>query len=364
MRYIKIYPNSGAVQTALDAQELGKPYMAYLEDEHRIDWNSLGGEPGPEPEPVYSAMPLTFEILSSGTITWVKHGNIGDKEISYSTDEGENWTSITSTTEGAVINVNAGDKVQFKGNNSTYGSANTTDYTSFMGTAKFKAYGNMYSLSTSDYESVTTVSNYAYRMMFFNNVNLVDAENLILAANNMGISSYDRMFFGCTNLTKAPALPAMNLNNTCYEEMFGRCTNLTIGPDLPAQVIQTGSYSAMFDRSGLVQLPNMSASTLAGNNCMATMFLSCTSLTAAVLPESIVRLGNGTAASVFQNMFRGCSNLSYIKCTATNNLTTTELNGWVLGVSPTGTFVKHRNAVWPTGVSGIPDGWTVVDADI
>lgn len=362
MRYIKIYSNSGAVQTALDAQELGKPYMAYLEDEHRIDWNTLGDEP--EPEPVYSAMPLTFEIISAGTVTWVKHGSASERVISYSTDGGNNWTSITATTEGAVINVNAGDKVQFKSTYSSYGTGNTSDYTNFMGTAKFKMYGNLYSLLGNNYEEVQAVGNYAFRMLFFNNTGLVDAENLVMNANSLGISSHDRMFFGCTNLAKAPKLPAMQLNNTCYEEMFGRCTSLTIGPDLPAQVIQTGSYSAMFDRSGLVQLPNMSASTLAGNNCMATMFLSCTSLTAAVLPESIVKLGDINVVSVFQNMFRACTNLSYIKCTARNNITETELSGWVLGIAPTGTFVKHPDATWPTGTSGIPDGWTVVNADI
>ena len=37
MRYIQKLANSGAVQTALDQEELGNPYMVYLEDERRID---------------------------------------------------------------------------------------------------------------------------------------------------------------------------------------------------------------------------------------------------------------------------------------------------------------------------------------
>ena len=38
------------------------------------------------------------------------------------------------------------------------------------------------------------------------------------------------------------------------------------------------------------------------------------------------------------------------------------LDGWVNGVSSTGTFVKHPNMTsLPTGVSGIPTGWTVQD---
>lgn len=31
------------------------------------------------------------------------------------------------------------------------------------------------------------------------------------------------------------------------------------------------------------------------------------------------------------------------------------------GVSPTGTFVKKAGVDWPTGNSGIPSGWTVVE---
>jgi hypothetical protein len=43
---------------------------------------------------------------------------------------------------------------------------------------------------------------------------------------------------------------------------------------------------------------------------------------------------------------------------------------WLHGVAATGTFTKAKDAVWPTntfftennGESGIPSGWTVVDA--
>ena len=194
-------------------------------------------------------------------------------------------------------------------------------------------------------------------MLFSNNVAITDAENLILNPTTLAVDAYNRMFFGCTALTSAPALPATNLDALCYEEMFGKCTSLTHGPDIPATTIPQGAYSAMFDRSGLVEIPTMSATTLSGNNTMATMFLSCTSLTAVTLPESILSLGSGPA--VFQNMFRGCSNLSYIKCTAAQGLTAVNLKDWVLGVAANGTFVKRTGANWLSGSSGIPTGWTV-----
>ena len=38
---------------------------------------------------------------------------------------------------------------------------------------------------------------------------------------------YDSMFYGCTGLTQAPALPATTLASYCYDSMFYGCTGLT-----------------------------------------------------------------------------------------------------------------------------------------
>jgi hypothetical protein len=34
------------------------------------------------------------------------------------------------------------------------------------------------------------------------------------------------MFYGCTSLTTAPALPATTLSNYCYQSMFRKCSRL------------------------------------------------------------------------------------------------------------------------------------------
>jgi hypothetical protein len=63
-------------------------------------------------------------------------------------------------------------------------------------------------------------------------------------------------------------------------------------------------------------------------------------------------------------MFDSCSNLNYIKMLATDISATTCLLDWVYGVSSTGTFVKNPALSEETigrGISGIPEGWTVVD---
>jgi hypothetical protein len=118
------------------------------------------------------------------------------------------------------------------------------------------------------------------------------------------------MFKNCSSLTTAPELPAAELVNYCYAYMFSGCSSLTTAPVLPATTL--------------------------ANEC-------------------------------YYYMFNGCTKLNYIKCLAPvifgfSNPT----SDWVNGVSNTGTFVKYPGMNdWRTGSSsGIPEGWTVVDAEL
>lgn len=92
--------------------------------------------------------------------------------------------------------------------------------------------------------------------------------------------------------------------------------------------------------------------------CYTTMFKNCSSMvTAPTLPATTL------AESCYQNMFVGCSSLSKIKCLATDISATSCTNRWVHGVSQSGTFIKNASmSSWPSGDSGIPNGWTVQDA--
>jgi hypothetical protein len=87
------------------------------------------------------------------------------------------------------------------------------------------------------------------------------------------------------------------------------------------------------------------------------MFNGCTRLTTAPeLPATTLE------SYCYSNMFYGCSKLNYIKMLATDISASNCLNSWVYRVSSSGTFVKNldMNSL-PTGVNGIPSGWTVVD---
>lgn len=283
----------------------------------------------------FSKKPLTFNILSAGTINWTASNASIAKTIDYKLNNGE-WTSITSNTGSSAptITVNSGDKVQFRGNNTQYGNG-SSNYNSFgSSTAEFEVEGNIMSLIYGDdfKNNLTISSANTFNGLFRDCAKLVYAKNLILPATTLADWCYYNMFYNCKSLTTAPALPATTLANGCYNNMFRGCTSLTTAPALPATTL--------------------------ANYCYDSMFQDCISLTTAPeLPATTLR------SLCYDSMFAGCSKLNYIKCLATNISAYGCTSGWVYNVASTGTFVKNPNMTsWPTDTNGIPTGWTVQDA--
>ena len=252
----------------------------------------------------FSQEPLTFNITSGGTIDWKSPYS----PIEYKLNDGE-WTLYTSDGMGYLpnIKVKVGDKIQFRGNNATYGSSG--DYSTFKGsTAEFEVEGNIMSLiNSTDFGTLTTLSsNYTFKYLFRECTGLNSAENLILPATTLTENCYYGMFYGCVKLRTAPTiLPATTLANKCYAFMFYGCVSLRTASELPATTLVQNCYDAMFFR---------------------------------------------------------CRSLNYIKCLATDISATKCTNLWVSGVASTGTFVKAASMNdWTTGNNGIPSGWTVVN---
>ena len=353
-RYINSFSTENDIQIALENGELLKPYVAYIEDVDRIDWNSK--------EIVdYTTEYLTFNILSAGTINWTASNTDVTKTIDYKLNSGE-WVSITSNTGSSAptITVNSGDKLQFRGNNTQYATS-YSKYNSFTGsTASFEIEGNIMSLIYGDdfKNKLTISSTYAFASLFSECVNLVSSENLILPATTLNIMCYADMFNGCASLTTAPALPATTLASNCYASMFKGCTSLTTAPALPATTLAYQCYGQMFwSCTSLTTAPDLPATTLT-DSCYRQMFYGCTSLaTAPALPATTL------ISSCYYNMFYGCSSLNYIKCLAIDISASYSTYYWVDGVAATGTFVKAAGMTkWRTGKDGIPSGWTVQDA--
>lgn len=148
------------------------------------------------------------------------------------------------------------------------------------------------------------------------------------------VPKFYRLFVGCTTIVHISKdfLPATTLADDCYHSMFADCTSLTTAPELPATTLADDCYSEMFN--------------------------NCTSLTTAPeLPAATLKL------YCYHSMFAGCTKLNYIKMLATDISASSCLYNWVNGVASSGTFVKNpAMTTLPTGSSGIPSGWTVVNA--
>ena len=306
----------------------------------------------------YSKEPLTFKILSYGTINWTASNTGITKTIEYKVNGGK-WASITSNTgeTAPTINVVEGDIVQFRGNNESYANS-PSKYNSFSGsTALFEIEGNIMSLIYGDnFKNNSTISStYTFTSLFRDCTKSVSVENLVLPVTTLLDYCYYCMFYGCTALTTAPSvLPATTLADYCYGRMFRGCSSLTTAPELPATTLANHCYSNMFQ--GCIKLttaPILPATTLA-NGCYSNMFSDCRNITTApVLPATTL------ASSCYAGMFNSCTKLNYIKCLATDISASDCTFVWVTNVAETGTFVKKQGVTWESGINGIPTGWTI-----
>lgn len=267
----------------------------------------LGAEqiyPTTPPVPV-SAMPLTFEILSGGTLGWECHSGNTLLPIYVSVNNGA-WELMSSG-----LTLSAGDSVQVKGDNTSYWTYNYANRFTNDSQIKYNVKGNIMALiDSTGYTGLTALTSsneYAFRFLFSGCTGVVDAANLILPTGLVD-GCFWGMFNNCTGLTTAPELPATTLETYCYCNMFAYCTSLRTAPKLPAAVLKTSCYYYMFYE---------------------------------------------------------CRHISRIECLATDTSASTCIRNWVNGVAATGTFVKNPSmSSWGSGVSGIPSGWTVIDAVI
>ena len=341
---------------------------------------------------------LTFDIISGGTINWNYSNGRYDVPIEYSKDGGAVWTEIHPSS-ATSFDVESGDTVIFRGYNSG-GTENSLAARANFGdsTAVFNVRGNVYSLVFGD--DFRGKNDFSGRLgALFAGCKIVSAGEMVIPCgkeklhrmfqkctmltvapiigNRTGDTSvsqgsysgsYERMFYGCTSLVRfGRKLKIKKVSGNGCLEMFARCTSLV---NAPVELLDTegagGAYTAMFDGcTSLVNAPDIIPVEYPSTQMCMNMFRGCTSLVKA--PEMV-------AVSIqhyaFYGMFSGCTSLSYVKCLATEIGTTMDggnerlaTNLWMMGVPRGGTFVKAASMEnWTRGASGIPSGWTVVDA--
>ena len=171
----------------------------------------------------------------------------------YSTD-GINWSVFTPGTTTITL-ANVGDKVYFRGDNTTVNESSSIYY-KFVMSGKIAASGNIMSLLDKTCQSTTISNAYCYYYMFRDCTSLTTAP--ALPATTLANYCYGYMFSSCTSLTTAPVLPATTLANNCYRQMFYNCTSLTTAPALPATTLADNCYRHMF--SGCTSLQVYSSS--------------------------------------------------------------------------------------------------------
>ena len=356
----------------------------------------------------YSKEYLTIEAVDNNALVRFIAYSTSDmsvsKDIQYSKDK-SNWATVSfgNSSGGNIpgVGINKGEKLYLKGDNLTY-SDYSDDNNQFYDckieitgdNSNAKLYGNIMSLLYADnFANQTTLYNRCtFRSLFSSSTALTDASNLVLPATTLTEKCYEAMFSDCSSLISIPKLPATTLapwcyssmfqnctsliesiqelpattlTEECYSYMFNGCTSLRLTPDLPATTLAPSCYAYMFSDTGITAGPELPATTLA-EECYAFMFNNCASMwTAPDLPATTL------ARSCYWGMFKGCSLLTYIKCLGYTSGDNTGENDkpmiyytseWVNGVSSTGTFIKNPNMAWPTGISGIPDGWKIEDA--
>ena len=174
-----------------------EPWLSFTEDVEETHYNKTKREKMIE-------VPLTFEIISGGTILWKASDSSVTKTIEYKLNDGE-WTSITSASGSAApsINVVSGDTVQFRGNNQYYGYTYNTKlrYTCFSADCGFNVMGNIMSLiNSTDYMSLNSFTgDYNFYRFFYNCQGLKSSKYLILPAATLTKCCYCGMFDGCTS---------------------------------------------------------------------------------------------------------------------------------------------------------------------
>ena len=346
---------------------------------------------------------LTMVILTGGTVGFAKttYGNA----VQYSLNGGSTWGSMNGS-----INVQAGDRVLLR----NWSPINSQSNGWFIqGTAYFNLEGNLMSLvSGGDYASSDTIRNEGEFSGLFSRTNVVSAENMVLPATTIREVCYFSMFGACEHLVTPPAeLPAKELKWRCYRSMFAECDSLTSAPEILADYTALECFETMFANcTSLVTPPStiyadileqescyemftgcisltkapLILGTTFMHDCCHAMFYDCTSLVdvqeslyATTLYRaccknmfrnctSLVRApelpADDLAEECYYTMFNGCESLEYVKCLAYYSSGNNETFAWLGFVSDSGTFVKNANTTWPTGISGIPDGWTIENA--
>lgn len=241
--------------------------------------------------------------VGTRTVTLTKNGNAPEINLEYSFNN-STWQTWTPDSSGnRTMSLPASTSMFIRGNNPNGLATSGDDFYSFSCDKNYGIAGDIRSL-VSHYE-VDTLPDYCFRGLFKNSTTLSAADYSRIESTNLGRYCYSQIFYGCTNLLRAPhSLPASIVSERAYDYMFYGCTSLEVMPIIAATTFGNNACRNMF------------------NNCSA-LTQQWTSTTASVETRGNISFTIASSdVSSFRDMFRGCSSLvnaSGIVATQTNN---------------------------------------------
>ena len=181
------------------------------------------------------------EFISSTAMTITpKYTNTG-VTLQYSLN-GTSWTTIATGVSTPSANI-IYFRGQATGTKSLFIAGETTNAWTFTGATNLECNGKLDRLlqdTLGNNTDILTIGNYCFGCMFYNRPSLISVDDDCLPATTLADGCYYQMFYGCTNLTTAPALPATTLATYCYGGMFYGCTKIKLSTTL------TGIYDTAY----------------------------------------------------------------------------------------------------------------------
>ena len=272
--------------------------------------------------------------ISDGTTIKFNYNGATDG-VQYSLDYGDTWIPYS-----AQFTMNADEVAWIKGNRTNYKNAGTDQFESpsnkpiFEANKKCYISGNIMSLLADENNLTESAFHGAFSKGSGTAITYIDIHPdnpLILPVTTLAPKCYMQMFRNCTSLTRAPKFRVEGTAYRCCYNMLRQCSNLTDATD--------------------VELPAMTLS----EDCYREMIRQCSKLkTMPILPAKTLVKG------CYQQLFSG-SGVTTVICLATDISATSCLENWMNSAQSKGTFYKAPGMTYPSGDSGIPDGWTQVD---
>lgn len=245
------------------------------------------------------------------------------------------------------IEVPIGSKIYLKGNNTNGFNQ------SMVSTYQLKLYSS--STTTSDY-CKCNIGGYLTSLLALENFNLI---------SNIPSCSFCSLFSDFKTLISAENLITSNItsvSSSSFYTCFSTCKSLVIAPKFEnITILPQQSFQGCFrECSSLVTPPTFENVTRVESSALIECFRNCSSLVTSPTFENVTTV----ESYGFRDCFSGCTSLGIIIAPRPSTwVLVGAFYSWVTGVPTGGTFYKKKGLEIPTGVNGIPEGWTVVEED-